>query len=165
GWGEAGSGPGQFHLPHGSAVDAAGTVYVADRENSRVQLFDSDGTYLAEWTDVARPCQVFAAPDGKVYVAELGYRAGVWPGTSYPPGSTGGRVSVFDRDGKLLARGGGGDDPCAAGAFFATHDVCVDSRGDVYVAEVTVSAGGNRGLVSPDCHSLQKFTRTPRGAP
>jgi DNA-binding beta-propeller fold protein YncE len=133
-------------------------VYVADRENSRVQLFDPNGAYLGEWTDVARPCQVFVAADGKVYVAELGYRAGMWPGTSAPPGSTGGRLSVFDRGGELLARWGGGDDPCAPGDFFAPHDVCVDSRGDVYVAEVTRSAGGDRGLVSPDCHSLQKFT-------
>ena len=42
-WGEPGSGPGQFHVPHGIAVDAAGTVYVADRENSRIQLFTPDG--------------------------------------------------------------------------------------------------------------------------
>src|SRR5262245_25997354 len=58
-WGEPGAGPGQFHLPHGIAVDREGTVYVADRENSRVQLFTPDGKYLSEWTDVARPCQVF----------------------------------------------------------------------------------------------------------
>ena len=158
-WGEPGDGPGQFRVPHGIAVDRDGTVYVADRENSRVQMFDPEGNYLREWADIARPCQVFIAGD-RVYVAELGYRAGMWPGTTAPtPAATGGRVSVFDREGKLLARWGGGDDPCAAGDFFAPHDVCVDSRGDVYVAEVTRSAGGNRGLVSPDCHSLQKFTR------
>src|SRR5262245_18069225 len=58
-WGEPGSGPGQFHVPHGIAVDRRGTVYVADRENSRVQLFTSAGRYQGEWTDVARPCQVF----------------------------------------------------------------------------------------------------------
>lgn len=158
-WGEAGDGPGQFRIPHGIAVDAAGVVYVADRENSRIQLFTPAGVYLREWTDIARPCQVFIV-GGVVYVAELGYRAGMWPGTTAPtPDATGGRVSVFDTGGNLLARWGGGTDPCAAGDFFAPHDICVDSRGDVYVAEVTLSAGGNRGLVSPDCHSLQKFTR------
>src|SRR5262249_23324119 len=55
-WGEPGRGPGQFHLPHGIAVDRQGVVYVADRENSRVQLFTSDGKYLSEWTEIARPC-------------------------------------------------------------------------------------------------------------
>ena len=48
-WGEPGSGPGQFMLPHGIAVDSAGLVYVADRENSRVQIFKPKGEYLREW--------------------------------------------------------------------------------------------------------------------
>lgn len=161
-WGEPGRGPGQFYLPHGIAIDPQGTVYVADRENSRVQLFDGDGTFRAEWTDVARPCQVFVR-DERVYVAELGFRAGIWPGTSYPAGATGGRLSIFDLGGKLLARWGGGNDPCAAGDFFAPHDLCVDSRGDIYVGEVVMSGGGNRGLVSPACHALQKFTRQEPG--
>jgi DNA-binding beta-propeller fold protein YncE len=161
-WGEPGSGPGQFHLPHGIAVGRDGTVYVADRENSRLQLFTPRGDYLTEWTDVARPCQVFIDAAEDVYVAELGFSAGMWPGTSAPDDSPGGRVSVFDREGRLRARWGGGKDPCAAGDFFAPHGICVDSRGSVYVAEVIMSAGGNRGLVSPDCHSLQKFIRTLR---
>ena len=157
-WGEPGSGPGQFQLPHGIAVDRRGTVYVVDRENSRVQLFTAAGGYLGEWTDVARPCQVFVDHDDSVFVAELGFRAGLWSGTPAPgPDATGGRVSVFDRHGNLLARWGGGRDPCAVGDFFAPHGICVDSHGAVYVGEVTMSAGGNRGLVPSTCHSLQKF--------
>ncbi len=159
-WGEPGNGPGQFHVPHGIAVDPVGTVYVADRENSRIQLFSDEGRYISEWTDVARPCQVFLDGDGHVFVAELGFRAGMWPGT-FPPtaDATGGRMSVFSRHGELLARWGGGDTPCAAGDFFAPHDVWRDSRGDLYVSEVTMSAGGNRGLVDPGCHTIQKFVR------
>jgi hypothetical protein len=99
-----------------------------------------------------------------VYVAELGFRAGMWPGTTAPsPDATGGRVSVFDRQGTLRARWGGGLDPCAPGDFFAPHDICVDGHGDLYVAEVVMSGGGNRGLVSPTCHSLQKFVRRGGG--
>ncbi|MDZ4686284.1 MAG: peptidyl-alpha-hydroxyglycine alpha-amidating lyase family protein [Planctomycetaceae bacterium] len=159
-WGEPGDQPGQFHVPHGIAVDRHGTVWVADRENSRIQSFSSDGEFRGEWTDIARPCQVAFDPDGNLFVAELGYRAGMWPGTTAPtPDATGGRVSVFDPHGSLLTRWGGGDDPTAPGDFFAPHDICLDSRGDVYVAEVVMSAGGNRGLVSPTCHSLQKFVR------
>jgi DNA-binding beta-propeller fold protein YncE len=161
-WGEPGSGPGQFHVPHGIAIDQQGTVYVADRENSRLQMFTANGEFLNEWTSIARPCQVFIDGHSNVYVAELGYRAGMWPGTHPPtPTATGGRMSIFDLNGRLLARWGGGDHPCAPGDFFAPHDVWVDSRGDIYVGEVTMSAGGNRGLVDPHCHCLQKFVRLP----
>jgi DNA-binding beta-propeller fold protein YncE len=157
-WGEPGKGPGQFALPHGIAIDRQGTVYVADRENSRVQLFSSAGEHRATWTDVLRPCQVFVDGGGDVYVAELGFRAGLWPGMAEPgPETTGGRVSIFNSRGELRARWGGGRNPCAPGDFFAPHGICVDRRGDIYVAEVTMSAGGKRGLVPADCHALQKF--------
>jgi DNA-binding beta-propeller fold protein YncE len=159
-WGEPGEGPGQFHLPHGIAVDRQGTVYVADRENSRIQLFTPRGDFIAQWNDVARPCQVFIDGSDNVYVAELGFRAGRWPGTGdAPAGATGGRLSIFNLAGHLQARWGGGDDPCAPGDFFAPHGIWVDSHGDIYVAEVILSGGGNRGVVSPDCHTLQKFVR------
>lgn len=161
-WGEPGNGPGEFHVPHGIAIDRDGMVYVADRENSRVQIFSADGQYMTEWNGIARPCQVFIDNDQNVFVAELGYRAGMWPGTHPPtPDATGGRMSIFNRQGQLQARWGGGDNPCAPGDFFAPHDVSVDSCGDVYVGEVTMSAGGNRGLVDPHCHSIQKFVRLP----
>jgi DNA-binding beta-propeller fold protein YncE len=79
-WGEPGDGSGQFHVPHGIAVDRRGTVYVADRENSRLQLFSPEGQFLSEWTDVARPCDLVIDDAGRVFFAELGYRAGLWPG-------------------------------------------------------------------------------------
>jgi DNA-binding beta-propeller fold protein YncE len=159
-WGEPGAGPGQFHLPHGIAVDAEGTVYVADRENSRIQLFTPEGQYKTEWTDVARPTEVFIDMAGWVYVSEVGYRAGRWPGTGpAEPGDPGGRVSIFDRQGRLHARWGGGDHPLEAGDFFAPHDIWADRQGNLYVGEVVWSAGGRTGAVAPSCHTLQKFVR------
>ena len=159
-WGEPGSGPGQFHIPHGIAVAPNGRLYVADRENSRIQIFSPQGEFVDEWTDVVRPCQVRFDPEGNLFVAELGFRSGMWPGTSAPsPDAPGGRVSVFDEQGVLRARWGGGEQPTAPGDFYAPHDLCLNSRGDLYVAEVIWSAGGSRGLVAPDCHSLQKFNR------
>jgi DNA-binding beta-propeller fold protein YncE len=159
-WGEPGDRPGQFHVPHGIAVDRTGQVFVADRENSRVQIFTPDGAFVDQLPDIARPCQVAFDAAENLWVAELGYRAGMWPGTTPPtPDATGGRVSVFDPGGNLIIRFGGGDNPLEPGDFFAPHDICIDRRGDVYVAEVVMTAGGNRGLVSPGCPSLQKFTR------
>ncbi len=160
-WGELGDGPGEFHLPHGISVDGQGRVFVADRENSRLQIFTPDGEFIEEWTDMVRPCEVFIDRAGNVFVAELGLRAGMFPWMTPDPNSTGGRLSIFDSAGNLQTRWGGGDDPMAPGDFFAPHDIWVDSKGSIYVGEVTMSAGGRAGLVSADCPSLQKFVRRP----
>ena len=161
-WGEPGTAPGQFGVPHGIAINPAGQIYVADRENSRLQVFSLEGDFLREITEIARPCEIAFDLDGNLFVAELGYRAGMWPGINPPSdNATGGRVSIFGPEGQLLSRWGGGDHPTDPGDFFAPHDICVDSNGDVYVAEVAMSAGGNRGLVAPDCHTLQKFHLIP----
>jgi DNA-binding beta-propeller fold protein YncE len=159
-WGEPGSGPGQFHVPHGIAIDKQGTIYVADRENSRLQLFSPDGDFLKEWPEIARPCEVAIDDKGRVFVAELGYRAGMWPGTTAPfPDAPGGRVSIFDASGKLLARFGGGDHPFDAGDFFAPHDIWIDSQGSFYVSEVVWSANGRKHPTGGRFHTLQKFER------
>jgi DNA-binding beta-propeller fold protein YncE len=158
-WGEPGDGPGQFYIPHGIAVDRDERVYVADRENSRIQVFTPRGELLAVWTDVARPMQVFIDNSDTVFVAEVGFRAGLFAWQTPPVNPVGARLSIFDREGKLLARWGSGADPTAVGDFFAPHDVWADSRGDLYVGEVVMSAGGNRGVVPPTCHALQKFVK------
>ena len=159
-WGAPGAGPGQFHVPHGIAVDTEGIVYVADRENSRLQLFSPDGEFLKEWTDIARPCDLEIDQFGNVYVAELGYRTGMWPGTVPPtPNATGGRLSIFNSAGEVLARFGGGENPCEAGDFFAPHAIWLDSRGDFYLAEVIRSACRNVRPAHGDYHTLQKFSR------
>jgi DNA-binding beta-propeller fold protein YncE len=165
-WGEPGTGPGQFNLPHGIALDRFGQVYVADRENSRIQVFTGEGKFLVEWTDMARPMQVFIDRCDRAFIVELGWRAGLFP-WQIPPGAdgrrgdlanlSGARLSVFDLDGRLLARWASEGDPCAPGNFFAPHDLWIDSHGDLYIGEVVWSAGGNRGMVPPSCHALQKF--------
>jgi DNA-binding beta-propeller fold protein YncE len=160
-WGQPGIEPGQFHLPHGIAVDRDGRVLVADRENDRVQVFSPEGEFLAMWSDVQRPTQIIIDPEDRLYVSELWWHAGQY---SYAHGkieqSRPGRVSVFDRDGNVLARWGG-PDACAPGSFVAPHGLSVDSHGDVYVAEVTWTFAVSRGLAPPDCHTLQKFARKP----
>ena len=73
-WGEPGTGPGQFMLPHGIAVHRDGRVFVADRENDRIQIFSPDGEFLGEW-DVQRPTQLVFDANGNAIVAELPCRA------------------------------------------------------------------------------------------
>jgi DNA-binding beta-propeller fold protein YncE len=159
-WGTPGAGPGEFNLPHGIAVDTDGLVYVADRENSRVQVFTPEGSYLREWTATARPMQVRFDSQGLAWVCDLGWRAGKFPWQTPPTDPPeGAHVRAFDRTGRLVTKFGGSDDPCAPGQFFAPHDLALDSRGNIYVGEVVQSAGGNRGLVDPSCHTLQKFER------
>ena len=157
-WGEPGTGPGEFRLPHAIAVDADDRVLVADRENSRIQVFGPDGTYLTEWTHVTRPDDLFIDPDGVLYVAELGEIAGRSPDTEILPHTPHASVAILELDGALITRFGG-DDPVRPGNFFAPHGIWADARGDLYVAEVVYSGGGNRGLVPLDCHALQKFVR------
>lgn len=106
-WGRAGSGPGQFKVPHAAWVDSHGRVYVCDRENNRVQLFTTEGVFVAEWTDFYRPADIYMDGGGAVYV------------TDHIP-----RLSILDPAGNLLARGQSCDIP---------HGVWGDSRGDFYV--------------------------------
>jgi hypothetical protein len=82
-----------------------------------------------------------------------------WDNVPPTPNATGGRVSIFTLQGELLARWGGGDDPCGPADFFAPHDICVDGAGNLYVGEVTWSAGGRNGVVPATCPSLRLYER------
>lgn len=160
-WGEPGAGPGQFTLPHGICVYTDGRVFVADRENDRVQIFSPTGDFLEEWTQVQRPTNIRLGRDGLFYVSELWLPVGRRmytddENTENKPG----RVSILDRNGDVLKRIVGNGDPCAPGSFCAPHDIAIDSHGDIYVGEVAYSFAGSRGWVPRDCHPLQKFTRT-----
>ena len=53
-WGSAGTGPGQFRLPHSIVIDETGVIFVSDRENGRIQRFDLTGKYLGEWPHLGR---------------------------------------------------------------------------------------------------------------
>ena len=164
-WGEPGGAPGEFNLPHGIAVDSAGTVYVADRENSRVQLFTPAGEYLQSWEFVNRPDDIFIDANDNIFIAELGFRSGVTPCVHYrlmceaPAGHDPiARVSICDPDGDVHTRIGG-EEEVLPGNFIAPHGLWADSRGDLYVGEVVVAAGAVERLSPLSVQSFQKFVR------
>jgi hypothetical protein len=158
-WGAPGTDPGEFNLPHNLVTDRDGLVYVADRENHRVQIFDGEGRYQGQWNNLHRPCGLFAGgPDpDRFFVGELGTALAV--NAEVP--NLGPRVTVLDRKGQRVARFGGpfaGEGP---GEFVAPHALAVDSRGDVYVAEVSWTIKGRHEQPPREIRSLQKFRRLP----
>lgn len=157
-WGEPGRGPGQFHLPHGIACSADGRVFVCDRESDRIQIFSPDGEYLDEWTDTQRPTHIVFDAQGRAYVTELWWHVG---DKSYTHGpiteARHARVSVYDKDGTVLARWGT-PEAAAPGSFAAPHGLAVDSKNDLYVSEVTWTFAVSRNRAPADCHTFQKFS-------
>jgi DNA-binding beta-propeller fold protein YncE len=97
-WGKKGSGPGEFDSPHGLAMDSAGRLFVADRSNSRIQVFNQDGQFLFEWRQFGRPSGVFIDKKDVIYVADSqsteqanpGYKQGIRIGSAKD-----GKVAAF----------------------------------------------------------------------
>jgi len=160
-WGGPGTDPGQFNLPHNICCDADGWVYVADRESHRVQVFDGTGRYETQWNNLHRPSGLYMPP-GKCPICYIGECGPVLPVNRDSP-NLGPRVSIVANDGTLLARfgdvNGAGNEP---GQFISPHGTAVDSRGDVYVGEVSATAWPQ---VKPEVpvpvplHSLRKMTK------
>jgi len=159
-WGEPGTDPGQFNIAHNIVCDADGWVYVADRENHRVQVFNCDGVYETQWNNLHRPCALFmtSGPCPVCFVGECGFGLEINRGMP----NIGPRVSVLDRTGKRVGRFGAILPGWGPGEFQAPHGIAVDSHGDVYVGEVSWT---NYPLFHPgrnrpdDVRSLQKFRR------
>ena len=119
-WGTFGTGPGEFALVHNLAVDSQGRVLVCDRENNRIQIFDGEGDYLGEWTDLHMPGDIYVK-DGVVYVVEQGEEGG---------------VSIWTESGELITRWHGDRGP-GKGSLVSGHGICVDAEGSIYVAELS----------------------------
>jgi DNA-binding beta-propeller fold protein YncE len=158
-WGEPGTGRGQFHLPHSVWVHTDGRVFVADRENDRIQIFSPAGEWLEEWLDVHRPQDIFIDDEGHVFVGELVIRAGYTSSRrGLIPEEEPSRLSIFDLEGNLLLRWSD-PDPTKPGYFIAPHGIWIDDEGSLYMAEVTHTIGVSQGLAPPDAPTIQKFAR------
>ena len=100
-------------MPHGVWVHTDDRVFVADRENNRIQIFDAEGKYLDEWGGLARPCDIYIDEDEILYVPELD-----------------GFMSILSIEGDIIASWGS---PLDAGWGNGAHAVWMDSHGDLYV--------------------------------
>ncbi len=139
-WGAPGSDPGEFNLPHSVCTDQDGYVYVADRENHRIQIFDANGKLETIWHDLHRPCGFHIDTNGEplVYIGELPPQYGF--NAKYP--NLGPRISIYNLKRERLARLGDirwGEKPHQ---FVAPHGIAMDSKGDLYVGEVSYTSIG-----------------------
>ena len=154
-WGEPGSRPGQFSLPHNICMLGDDQVVVCDRENFRLQVFTLDGEFVRQ-VHAHRPMAIYAGRGGdtSIYVAEAGA-----PPVQQGVRRLGLRVVVFDRDFNEITRFGnehGGEGP---DQFLAPHGMAVDSEGSVYVAEVSYTAYGSMLEPPREVISLRKWRR------
>lgn len=107
-WGQRGTAPGEFNIVHGIAIDRAGLVYVADEGNRRVQVFDAEGTFKAQFLNVGTPtalCMTRGTPQF-LYVAHTGDPDGMDDAAIYKVDLSGKVVGKFGRAGKELKQFG-----------------------------------------------------------
>lgn len=118
-WGQKGKADGDFQLVHDVVFDSQGRLYVADRDNWRIQIFDGDGKFLGKWTDIGDPWGLdYFAKENAIYMSD----------------GANDRVIKLSLDGKVLGTlGSHGRTP---GKFFFPHSIAVDSTGAIYVAEI-----------------------------
>ena len=129
-WGRLGSGPGEFRNAHAIAIDSRGRLFVADRGNARLQLFDADGVFLDEWKQFGRPSGLYIDKDDRLYVIDADSTAANNPG-----GTKGIRIgSAKDGKVRMFVPGHKTDTPDGA----AGEGVVADVDGHLYAAENTL---------------------------
>lgn len=131
-WGSWGTGPSQFELSHCVRIDRHDQVWICDRTNNRIQIFDTAGNFRSEWAGLYHPDTIYFDPiDPVVYIAEMDQQ-----------------ISIYTLERELLSQWGGREKSAKPGEFIAyPHGIWADSHGDLYVGEV--QADGR----------LQKFVR------
>jgi NHL repeat len=138
-WGAPGVDPGDFQVPHNVVIDDAENVYVTDRENYRLQVFDNQGNLKTIWQNIYRPQALCMDREGTIYIGEQ-----LMENELFDYGKVGHRLNAYSKDGTRLARIGDamiGDGPTQ---FIAPHGFGVDSNGNLYVGEVSYTVYGRR---------------------
>ena len=128
-WGKKGIVPGEFDTPHGLAFDSKGRLFVADRNNNRIQIFDQEGSFIEQWTQFSRPSGIFIDVKDNIYVADSESNS-VRPHPGWKRGIRIGNikdafVTAFIPDPVETIKG-----------TSAAEGVAADSKGNIYGAEV-----------------------------
>jgi DNA-binding beta-propeller fold protein YncE len=126
-WGQPGNGPGQFNVLHSIATDAQGNVYVGDRENRRIQVFDNDGNFTTQYLNVGAPFAICITPGAHQYLysSNSNYPTTMDDGEIYKMELNGKIVGKFGRAGKLLKE------------FGSAHEIDCRNENELYVGEIT----------------------------
>ena len=145
-WGEPGTGPGQFHLPHAIAIDSNDNVYVGDRSNRRIQVFDTEGRFVRMFTIDVPPDPATRAVNGNTPTGDrLAAVIGAPNSICIPPGSSQvmfvgestfpGRIFKVSLDGKVL--GVIGRSGRLLKQFSGAHALACPSESEIYAAETS----------------------------
>jgi DNA-binding beta-propeller fold protein YncE len=130
-WGKTGSGPGEFDVPHSIAMDSRGRLFVADRSNNRIQIFDQQGAFIDQWKQFGRPSGVFIDKSDNMYVADSQSNSKQNPG--YTRGIRIGSV----KDGKVTALIPFVEPDPEKNNNAGVEGVAADAKGNVYAGEVS----------------------------
>ena len=128
-WGKKGTGPGEFMGLHAIAIDSKGRIFVGDRPNNRIQIFDQEGKVLDEWRQFGRPSGIFIDKNDMMYVADpqsnvklnKGFKRGIYIGSA--------------RDGKVTAFIPSDQPKTDDEDTFGMEGAAADAKGNVYGAE------------------------------
>ena len=118
-FGRKGKGPGEFDLPHSLVFDAKGLLYIADRNNARIQVLDADGNYIRESKHPGTPCGLFMGTDQHIWLAH---------------GHTG-QVMKLDLNGNVVGTMEGAGQGKTLGKYGEAHYIAVSPRGEIFVAD------------------------------
>lgn len=138
-WGKLGTKPGEFSLPHSIAMDSRQRLYVADRNNARIQVFDTDGKFIAEWRNILVPWGLHITKNDEIWAC--GSSPMRWPDGAapfgYPPKDQ--LVMRFDTEGKVQQLWT--MPKCADGAPMPgecnwLHGIGIDSKGNLYLSDI-----------------------------
>ena len=116
-WGKKGKAPGEFDLPHSIVMDEKGLLYIADRNNARIQVLDADGTFIREMKTSGTPCGLYISPDQHLFLAH---------------GHVG-QLIKMDLNGNVLGVTGGQGK--GLGQFGEAHYLAMSARGEIFVTD------------------------------